>query len=312
MTSDVAERLLAHVGLPAGDLHDRPSSTLTFEDGGHYRVEIPSVEGFDAVQAAVDEAVRLDVPLHRLSSGSGISLTSDSELRDIAQLGAERAIEICPFVGPKAPWDGDTAMALAPDGRTLGWRHAGMDQLRYALKDVDRAVKAGYRSVLLADEGLIHAVARGRKLGYFPDDLVIKGSALLGIGNAASVRILRELGLDSLNVPGDLSLAKLAAVRAASDVVIDLYVESPDSLGGFLRYHDIPEIVRVSSPVYLKFGLRNAASIYPSGVHLSGLADASTRERVRRARVGLEHLDRAGTSAAVSPVGAMARGIPKP
>jgi len=187
-----------------------------------------------------------------------------------------------------------------------------MDQLLYALRDVDRASRLGIRSVLLADEGLIDVVARGRELGYFPADLVIKGSALLGLGNASAMRLLRGLGLDSMNVPGDLSLAKLAAVRSATDLIIDLYIESPDSLGGFLRYHEVAEIVRVASPVYLKFGLRNAGGIYPSGGHLSQLAISSARERVRRARIGIDHLKRSSSDLIMIGGDPHRRGVPSP
>ena len=39
------------LGLPAGDAFDLPTSGKRFEDGGQYRVEIPSVEGPAALQA---------------------------------------------------------------------------------------------------------------------------------------------------------------------------------------------------------------------------------------------------------------------
>jgi hypothetical protein len=35
--------------------------------------------------------------------------------------------------------------------------------------------------------------------------------------------------------------------------------------------------------VHLKFGLRNARSVYPSGIHLEEVAVAQAREKVRRA-----------------------------
>lgn len=304
-----ADRLLVDMGLPVGDRHDRPDSPSAFEDGGQYRVEIPSVEGFEAAAAVVAEADRLDVPLHRMSSGSGIMLMGDAELADLAQLGAARGIEVCPFVGPRAPWEG-SASALTPDGGQVGWRHTTMDQLRFALRDVERAVAAGLRSVLLADEGLISVVDHGRRQGYFPDDLVLKGSAVLGVGNAAGLRVLAGLGLDTMNVPSDLPVAALSSARQASALVIDLYIESPDGLGGFLRYHEIDEIVRVAAPVHVKFGLRNSPGIYPSGRHMRALVTETSLERVRRARIGMDHLQRLAPGARSSPVGARRRGVP--
>ena len=71
---------------------------------------------------------------------------------------------------------------------------------------------------------------------------------------------------------------------------IDLYVESPDGVGGFVRHHEAPEFVRVAAPVYLKFGLRNAPNIYPVGTHLATVAAHLGRERVRRAELVLRLL----------------------
>ena len=78
-----------------------------------------------------------------------------------------------------------------------------------------------------------------------------------------------------------------------------------------MRYHDIGEIVRLAAPVHLKFGLRNAPGIYPSGQHLAGAVLSSARERVRRAAIGLEHLARQRPQAVASPLGAARRGVPR-
>lgn len=301
--------LVARHGLPAADGHDRLTSERRFPDGGQYRVEIPSVEGPVALRAVLQAADELGVPVHRISQGSGIGLLRDEEIREMVALGAERRIEVCLFAGPRAPWEG-TAAALVPDGRIVGWRHMGMDQLAYAFADVERAVDLGIRSVLLADEGLIWLVGQARADGQLPADLVIKGSALLGLANPIGVRMLVEAGLDTANISSDTSIARLAAMRAVLDIPLDLYVEGPDGLGGFVRHPEVAELVRVGAPIYLKFGLRNAASVYPSGLHLEAVAVSTGRERVRRAAIGLEHLQRGLPEACMSPLGAADLGIP--
>jgi hypothetical protein len=48
----------------------------------------------------------------------------------------------------------------------------------------------------------------------------------------------------------------------------------------------------VAAPVHLKFTVRNAPGLYPSGEHLAGPAVASARERVRRAAIGVALLRR--------------------
>jgi hypothetical protein len=62
--------------------------------------------------------------------------------------------------------------------------------------------------------------------------------------------------------------------------------------------------VRVAAPVYLKFGLRNAPDVYPAGTHLEATTVALTRERVRRARLGMELLAREWEDCETSELGA--------
>ncbi len=304
-----AQTLLRELGLPEGDRHDLPTSTKTFPDGAHYRVEIPSVEGPAALRAVIEAAQASGVPVQRISQGSGIMLLSDAEIDEMVQLGHRHGMEVCLFVGPRAPWEG-TAQALTPDGKHFGWRHMGMDQLVYAFRDVERAVQLGLRSVLVADEGLLWLIDQARTRGQLPGDLVVKASALLGASNPLGIKLLVDNGLNTINVASDISLARLAALRQVISIPIDLYIESPDGLGGFTRYHEIAEIVRVAAPIYLKFGLRNAPNIYPSGIHLEHVALQTARERVRRAALGLEMLARLSQDFKTSQPGAPGLGIP--
>jgi hypothetical protein len=306
-----AQALLHELGLPEGDRYDLPTSTASFPDGAHYRVEIPSVEGPAAFRAVIEAAKASGITIHRVSQGSGIMLLSDADIREMVQLGHEHGIEVCLFVGPRAPWEG-TAQALTPDGKIFGWRHMGMDQLVYAFSDIERAVELGVRSVLIADEGLLWLINQVRQRGTLPGDLVVKASALLGAANPLGIKLLVDNGLNTINVASDISLVRLAALRQVISIAIDLYIESPDGLGGFTRYHEIAEIVRVAAPIYLKFGLRNAPNIYPSGVHLEQVAVQTARERVRRALLGLEMLIRSSQDFKTSQPGAPGLGVPVP
>jgi hypothetical protein len=164
--------------------------------------------------------------------------------------------------------------------------------------------------VLLADVGALSAFAELREAGELPADMQAKMSVMLAIANPATARVLERLGASTLNVTPDLSLAQIAAIRAAVDLPLDVYVEAPDTLGGFVRLHEIPELIRVASPVYIKFGLRNAPDIYPSGTHLEATAIALSRERVRRARLGLDLLARSGYEPETSELGAAGLAIP--
>ena len=292
---------LRSMGLPGGDAHDLPASAKRFPDGGQWRVEIPSVEGPNALQMVYDQADALGVPIHRVSQGSGIMLMTDAELDEMSALGRTRGIEISLFVGPRAGWD-TGAMAYMPAGRIVGPKVRGMDQLVQSVEEVRRALEHGIGSVLITDDGLLWVLDAMRRAGELPGDLIIKGSVMLGAANPASVRLLEERGMTTFNAPTDLSLPQLAAIRAAIDMPLDIYVEVPDDIGGFVRHYEIAEIVRVCAPVYLKFGLRNAPNIYPAGTHLEATAIALTKERVRRAKIGLDLLHRLDPDTVMSPL----------
>jgi hypothetical protein len=298
---DQTRKFLASRGFPTGELHALPSSTQRFADGGQYRIEIPSVEGPNCLRAVYDTADALGVPVHRVSQGSGVMLMTDAELDEMAAIGRERGIEISLFIGPRAGWD-TGAMATSPAGRVVAPKTRGMDQIVQSVEDVKRACQHGITSVLVTDEGLLWVLGEMKKAGELPADLILKGSVMLGASNPVSIRLLEENGLTTFNVPSDLSLAHLAAIRAATTMPIDLYVEVPDDIGGFIRHYEIAEIVRVCAPVYLKFGLRNAPNIYPAGTHLEGTAIALTKERVRRAKIGLDILARLDPDAVMSPL----------
>jgi hypothetical protein len=186
----------------------------------------------------------------------------------------------------------------------------GQEQVVACLEDARRAADHGFRSVLIADLGVLAAFDALRQAGVLPSDMQAKVSVMLPVANAAAARVVEQLGASTLNVATDLTLPQLAAIRAAVDIPLDVYVEAPDSLGGFVRLHEIPEIIRVAAPVYVKFGLRNAPDIYPSGSHLTATAVGLSRERVRRARVGMELLERSRMPATTSELGATGLAVP--
>jgi hypothetical protein len=307
---DQARKFLTSIGLPPGDLHDLPTSNKRFPDGAQYRVEIPSTEGPRALEAVVDEASRLDVVVHRVSQGSGVFMLSDAELEEYAGTAADANVEVSLFARPNAAWD-VSAQSRASAGAVLGPAVRGGDQLAYALADIRRAADFGFRSVLIADVGLLAAFAALRSRRELPPTMQAKVSVMLPVANPAAARAIVGLGADTLNLPTDLSLAQIAAIRSAVDVPLDIYVEAPDNLGGFVRLYEIPAIVRVASPVYIKFGLRNAPDIYPSGTHLEETVIALARARVQRARLGLELLERELSEATTSARGAQGLAVPE-
>jgi hypothetical protein len=291
----------------------RPSGALPserrFPDGASFRIEIPSVEDPRVLEAVLDAARAHDIVINRVSQGSGAMLLKEVELRDMAALGAEAGLEVSLFVGPREGFDVG-AHARSADGSAHFGQLRGTRQLSYAVEDIARAVEAGIRSFLLADIGLLTVVVDMQAAGELPADCVWKMSVLMAPSNAAALRVLEDLGATTVNVASDITLQQLAELRAGSLLPIDLYVESPDSLGGIVRGNELGDLVAVGAPLYAKFGLRNSRALYPSGEHLVAEASAIGREKVRRAAVALEWLERLAPGLRQSAPGAEGLGIP--
>jgi hypothetical protein len=263
-------------------------SELRFADGLRYRIEIPSVEGPRVLETVLEEAERRSIPVRRVSQGSGVMMLTDNEIRRMASLGADAGVEVSLFLGPRGAWDtgGQSMVTAAAGGVARG--QAGIDA---CMAEVRRGVALGIRSFLVADLGVLAALGELRQSGQLPQSLVLKTSVLLPCANPETARRLAELGATTINVATDLAPQELGELREACSAVLDVYVEVPDDQGGFVRYYEVPDIVRLAAPVYVKLGLRNAPSIYPSGLHLDDLAEKLGRERVRRAELVLRLLE---------------------
>ena len=285
-------------------------SSQRFPDGAHFRIEIPSVEGPEVFKAVLAEAGDRGVVVNRVSQGSGSMMQTVAELDEMARIAADNGIEVSLFVGPREGWD-IGAQSRSKDGPALGSQLRGMRQLRYGVEDVLRAVERGIRGFLVADLGLLEVLVQLQGTGDLPKNIVWKISAMLAPSNPVAMRQLERMGASTVNVPSDLTLGTVSELRAASSLPIDIYVESPDSMGGVVRGHESAEIISVAAPMYTKFGLRNSTAIYPAGLHVYDYASSIAREKVRRAALALEWIDRSGIELVQSAPGALGLGIPE-
>jgi hypothetical protein len=302
-------QVLAGRGLTAE--HAAPASQARFADGAHFRIEIPSCEGPEVLRAVVAEAAARGVTVNRVSQGSGAMLHSEAELAELARIAADNGIEVSLFVGPREEWDIGRAAASA-DGGVFAGRLRGTRQLRYAVEDILRATEQGIRGFLIADTGLLQLVSEMQQSGQLPASIVWKVSAVLAPSNPLAFRQLERLGASTINVPSDLTLGQVGEMRSVSTLPIDLYVETPDAMGGVVRGHEAADLINVAAPMYVKFGLRNSRMLYPSGLHLTADAAAIAREKVRRAQIALEWIARSEFKLTQSGPGAPGLGVPEP
>ena len=305
-----ADGALGRLGLSASE-SGPAASDRRFPDGAHFRIEIPSVENLRVLEAVLEEARRHEIVVNRVSQGSGAMLLGESELREMAAVAAEAGVEVSLFVGPREGY-GLGAHARSADGAGQAGQVRGLRGLSYAIEDVARTTEAGIRSFLVADMGLLTLLRDMQSAGELPADCGWKISIAMAPSNPAALVVLAGLGATTINIPSDVTTVELAEMRAATSLPIDLYLESPDSLGGVVRGNELADLVAIGAPLYAKFGLRNSQPLYPAGEHLYDEAIAIARAKVARAAVALEWLARLGSDLVQSAPGAEGLRVPRP
>lgn len=247
------KEFLAKMGLPEGDAYNLPTSEKRFDDGGQYRFEVPGIQGPKVMKALLEEIDSYGMYLHRVTQTQGIMRLTDNEIAEMVELADKWDTSLLLAIGPRATTD-TSASVNTPEGVRMGYRLRGQDQVIRAVEDVKRACRLGVRSFLVYDEGCLWLLNEMRKAGDIPENCHFKISAHAGHGNPCSAKLLEMIGADSINPVRDIQLQQLAAMRQAVDCAIDIHTENPKSTGGFIRHYEVPEMIRIAAPIYLKTG----------------------------------------------------------
>lgn len=269
---------LTELGLPSGDDYHLPDSGKRFPDGGQYRIEVPGIQGPVAMKALLEAVSAQGGGVHRVTQTKGIMLLLDHEIEQMIALAQQYSVELVLAVGPRATYDTSASVHTA-EGQRMGYRLRGQEQIVRAIEDVKRAVAFGCRSFLLYDEGCLWVLNEFRSRGEIPAECRFKISAHCGHGNPCSAKLLESIGADSLNPIRDIQLPMLAALRAAIDRPIDIHTENPASSGGFIRHYEVPEMIRIAAPVYLKTGGAVAKT------HSWDTTESEARQRARQVQL---------------------------
>ena len=300
-------------GIPGRDLHDLPSSPLTFPDGAHYRIEIAGVERPSTMAAMIDEARKRGVTVHRAIATVGGSTYCDmAELRDMAQMARDEHIEVIMTVGHRKGWDAGAREAANPEGALQGFRLRGSDHVAYHIADLMRSVEAGFRGFLVYDEGVLSILSAMRAEGILPAETFFKFSVFGGYCSPAGAKVVAAMGADSLNPSSDVSLPILASLRRTVTVPLDVYISIVDSFGGQFRAYEAAEIARVASPCYFKIEPGTSeGEIYKPWVPEPWHADF-VRMKVKLASITAELVNRHAPNLRSSAPGAADLRLPAP
>lgn len=301
--TDIRE-FMEQMGIPGRDLWGLPSSPAAFRDGAHWRIEVSGVERPSTMEALIDEARRRGLPVHRaIATVGGSTLLDSEELRAMAQMARDAGIEVIMAVGHRKTWDVGSKEMSNWEGAMWGARLRGSDNQSYWIADMLRNIEAGFRGFLVYDEGLLSILARMRDEGFIPQETVFKCSVFAGHCSPSGARLVESLGANSFNPSSDVSLPILAAMRKTVHIPLDVYVSTVDSMGGEFRFMEASEIVRVSSPCYLKIEPgKSEPDMYKPWVFDDWHA-AFVREKVKMADIFREVIGRHAPSLELSDWG---------
>jgi hypothetical protein len=247
-------QFMDRMGIPGRDLWDLPSSSKTFPDGAHWRIEISGVEYPSSLEAMIDEARKRDVSVHRVIATVGGATQCDfGELKAMAKMARDEKFEVVTTIGPRKGWDVGARELANREGSMNGFRLRGSDNISYWIADMMRCLEAGLRGFLVYDEGVLSIVTKMRAEGFIPKETVFKFSVFGGYCSAAGARVIESMGATTMNPSSDVSLPILAAIRKTVDMPLDVYISVVDSFGGMYRAYEAGEIARVAAPCYFKF-----------------------------------------------------------
>ncbi len=250
---DKTRNFLAQLGLPKGDAYDLPTSKKRFTDNAQYRFEVPGIQGPGAMKSLLEALDGYEIAIHRVTQTKGIMMLTDEEISSMVELAKKWQVNLILAIGPRATTD-TSASVHTEEGQRMGYRLRGQEQIVRAIEDVKRAARLGCRYFLVYDEGCLWVLNKFREAGEIPADCRFKVSAHTGLGNPCSAKLMEYIGANSINPVRDIQLQMLAAIRQAVDIPIDIHTENPASSGGFIRHYEVPEMIRVAAPIYLKTG----------------------------------------------------------
>ena len=279
-------------------------SNKRFKDNGQYRLEVPGIQNPNALESLLNTCEEEDIFIHRVTQTKGIMLLTDNEIIEMANLANEHKIELFLSVGPRATYD-TSATVQTSEGKRIGYRLRGYDNLIYAIEDVKRAINLGIRGILLYDEGLLDILNKMRLDNIIQKDVHFKLSAHAGCSNPASAKLFESIGLDSLNPVRDLQIPMLASIRDAINIPLDIHTENPKSTGGFIRHYEVPEMIKVGSPIYLKTGGSIAKQ------HNWDTTNKEAKLRIKQVILVKNIIERYSNNTKISPKGSNDLAIPK-
>lgn len=224
-----------------------------FTAGGHYGIELSSMNNYKIIKETIKRLKKKGIQADRFDECRGLMRLTDREIKDILSITRDHNIGMIFSIGPRAIYS-LSAFVKSENGKRMGYRLHGSEQVKHALDEIKRGVELGVKGFLMYDEGLLSKADSLRKTGTIPKETIFKLSVHCGCANYLSAQIYEKLGADTINVVPDLSITDLKDIRKKVKVPLDLFTDTAKAAGAFLRTYDVPQFISVAAPVYLKCG----------------------------------------------------------
>lgn len=274
------------------DQMNLPPSQEEYEGGGQYGVEIPVINTLSVLESTIDAIEKADIYVTRFNETHGSMLLSDSEISDMLALCQEKGYGIVIGLGPRPEYDIKGSFYRSEFGLEMGRRNNNLDAIRCSIEEALRLAELGCRGITVYDPGVLRLLNNLRNDGLLPTNMMFKTSTHAMAANQFITQMYAENGANSVTTAHDLGLAMIRDIRQQNpglslDVPTDVY----KTKGGFIRFHELVEIIQVAAPVMLKMGA--SAQGHPYDM----VGDSKARERVQRVAIGLEIFERQGGAA---------------
>jgi hypothetical protein len=152
-----SRELLKQAGMPCGDNYGLPVSFKNFPDKANYRIEVPTINSLEALDCLLNEAIKKNIIINRVTETRGIFLHTQNELKEWLNLTENYGCDLFMSIGPRATYD-TSATVNTRDGYRIGYRLRGQDQISRGVEEILHAYELGISSFLIYDEGLLYII----------------------------------------------------------------------------------------------------------------------------------------------------------
>lgn len=164
--------------------------------------------------------------------------------------------------------------------------HQNHDAIACAVEEVFKLDELGCTGIIVYDLGLLRILNQMRSKGAFSRQLLFIVSTHCMVVNSIIAQIYVENGADNIITPHDLGLPVLQEMRKSlpDSIPLSIPLDMYKTKGGFVRYYEIPELVQIASPLFLKLGA--SAQHHP----YDDIGQDTLYQRVKCILVALDHL----------------------